>query len=458
MNWLDRIAFLLILVVFVAMTMLYGGVHQPILALFYISAAVLALLCAAGAWAKGLRVSKSLLQIPLLALGLYAILQVIPFATTNDGGVNGIPRTISVDPFATSIAAVQIFSLVVFFAAMLVSFNSAKRLRALAAFIAIFGAAYAFFAILQSVLSPEMIYGIYKPATGGNPFGTFVNRNDYAAMMVMFSSLPLGMVFSGAVPGERKLLYLVAVALMATSLLLSQSRGGLVAFVAEVLFLVIVTSRGRGTKTVALKVGLSALFLLTAIGGAVFVGGETSLMRFGRKDVAVEAPSETTSRFHIWSVTTRMIAHSLPFGVGVGAFPAVYPEYDTGSGFERVEQAHNDYLQLVSDAGLVGVVLGGLFIYALVRQARTSVKVENGLRHGIAVGALAGIVAILVHSLFDFVLHITAVSLLFLMLVAMLVASARNYQDDVPDFDEPRRNSRRRRSMPRQNDFAQTEI
>jgi O-antigen ligase len=451
MSLLNRAIAIWILTVFVLMTMLYGGVHQPVLAVFYASVALLAILWAADSWVTGGgRISGSWLQMPLVALGIYAVVQVIPFGTTTDAsGVGGIPRTISADPFATSITAIQIFSLLIVFGAMLAYIECAKRLRRLAAFVTIFGFAYAFFAILQSVLSPDAIFGIYRPASG-HPYGTFVNRNDYAAMMVMFLSVPLGMLFSDAVARDKRLLYIVAVALMATSLLLSQSRGGLVAFVVEIILLVLFTTRQRGSKKLILRFALSATLLLIAIGGAIFVGGETSLMRLSGSDVAVENPAETTSRFHIWSTTTKMIADNMPFGVGLGAFPAVYPRYDTSSGFERVEQAHNDYLQLVSDGGIVGAILGLFFLYLLIRQGRQAVAIDNGLRHGIAIGALAGVIAVLVHSLFDFVLHVTAVSLLFLMLLAMLAASSRKYDDDVTDFDHagrrPRRNVKPSRS------------
>ncbi len=444
MIFFNRAAFLLILTVFVLMTMLYGGVHQPVLALFYVSAALLAVLWVADAWLNGLRFSRNLLQVPLLALGVYAVVQVIPFGTISDvGSVTGIPRTISVEPFATSIAAVQIFSLLLFFAAMLVFVDRAKRLRRLTGFLTIFGSAYAFFAILQSVLSPDAIFGIYKPAFS-HPFGTFVNRNDYAAMMVMFMSLPLGMVFTGAIARDKRLLYLIAVGLMGTSLLLSQSRGGLITFIIEVLFLVILTTHQRGKQKLLLRLALSVLLLLAAVGGAFFVGGETSLVRFSSDAIKAEAPTETTNRFHIWSTTTRMIAENMPLGVGLGAFPAVYPRYDTASGYERVEQAHNDYLQLISDAGAVGAALGIVFLFLLIKQGKNVSGIDNLLRRAIAAGSLAGVIAVLVHSAFDFVLHITAVSLLFLMLLSILIASCRKYEDDIDDVEEGHHHRHRR--------------
>jgi O-antigen ligase len=441
---ISRIALILIVLILVLMTMLYGGVHQPVLATFYGLTALLVMLWAVNTWVnRTLPISKSCIQLPLLALGFYAVVQVIPFGTKADGVIADIPNTISADPFATSLVVVQILSLLIFLSAVLIFVDSANRLLRLAQFLTIFGFGYAFFAILQSVLSPEAIYGIYRPQA--TPFGTFVNRNDYAAMIVMLMGLPLGMLFSGAIERDKRLLYIVAAALMAISLLLSQSRGGLIAFVAEIILLVIFTTRNRGTKKLLLTFGLSTLLLLIAVGGAFFVAGETSLVRFSGNDVSVEAPTQTTSRFHIWGVTTRMIEHNLPFGVGLGAFPAVYPAYDTGSGYQRVEQAHNDYLQLLSDGGIVGGLIGVFFLYLLAKLGRKGLRVDNTLRRGIAAGALAGLAAILVHSFFDFVLHVTAVSLMFLMLLGVLVASCRTYDDDVQDLTSHHRHSGRGR-------------
>ncbi|MGB4989359.1 MAG: O-antigen ligase family protein, partial [Pyrinomonadaceae bacterium] len=149
----------------------------------------------------------------------------------------------------------------------------------------------------------------------------------------------------------------------------------------------------------------------------------------------------------IWSVTLRVISEHLPFGAGLGAFGQAYTQADSASGFERVEQAHNDYLQIVADAGLVGLVLGGLFLFLIFREGKRNIAVKNKFRRGVAAGAIAGIFAILIHSLFDFVLHITAISVLFLTLMALLVASGRDYEDDVTDFEDERSFRRRKASV-----------
>jgi O-antigen ligase len=444
MTRLNKLAFFLITASVIFTTLIYGTVHPQIIAFFYVVTSLLALLWAADSLVtKTLRISRHPLQGPIFLLGVYALVQIIPFGSFSDSsGVASIPLTISADPFATKLTALHIFALCIFFAAALVFIESASRLRRIATVLSIFGFTYAFYAILQSVLSPDAIYGIYKPQA--TPFGSFVNRNDFAAMILMLISVPLGLLFTGAVARDKKLLFVIAIVVMATALFLSGSRGGLVAMFAEVVFLVILTTRTKGKKNFVLKAALSLLLIVGAIAGAVFVGGETTLSRVSETAKEIDAPPETVSRFHMWGVTTKVIVDNLPFGAGLGAFPQVYSKFDTLGGYERVDQAHNDYLQILADAGIVGLILGGVFLFTFFRQGFESARVANTFRKGIAVGAFAGCFAVLVHSMFDFVLHITAVSVMFITQLATLVASGREYKDDIRDFDDEKPKRRRR--------------
>ncbi len=441
MTRLNKTAFFLIGATVVFTTLAYGTVHQPVIALFYLIVAGTFLLWAADCYASGaVRFSRSPLQIPLLLLGIYGTAQIIPFGTFADAaGLTNIPRTISFEPFATQVTAVHIFVLCGFFAIALVYLESADRLRRMVAVITVFGFIYAFYAILQSVLSPEKIYGIYG-LPFSTPFGSFVNRNDFAAIIEMTVSVPLGMMFAGAVSRDKRLLYVVAIILMGAALLLSGSRGGLVAFVSEIIILIILTTRAKGRKNIVLKAALSLLLVAAAVGGAMFVGGDTSLTRF---TATSSSPDITSNRTVIWRSTLKMIASNLPLGSGLGAYAQAFTPFDTLSGTQRVEQAHNDYLQVLADAGIVGLVIGTLFLYWFFREGIRNTREKNTFRRGVAVGAFAGCFAILIHSVFDFVLHITAISVMFLTLMAMLVASSRKYEDDIKDFDEipPKRQS-----------------
>ncbi len=442
---LNKLAFLLICTIIVFTTMAYGTVHQPTLALFYLFITVLLLLWVADSFLNGeIRYSCSLLQVPLLLLAVYGFVQIIPFGTYAEAtGISGIPRTISIEPFATQLTAFHTLAFCLFFSVTLVYLDSAKRLRRIAAFLIVFGFLYAFYAILQSVLSPTRIFGIYDTQFAV-PFGSFVNRHDFAAFIEMAIAVPLGLLFVGAVRRDKRLLYVIAVTLMGSALLLSQSRGGLVSLVAEIILLIILTTDSKGRKKIILKVALSLLLIIAAVGGALFVGGDTSLTRFAETATSQDI---TSSRIHIWEVTLKVIAANMPLGTGMGAYTQAYTAFDTLSGLEMVEQVHNDYLQILADAGLIGLVIGGLFLFLFFREGIRNLRRQNTFRRGIAVGAFAGCFAVLIHSLFDFVLHITAISVLFLTLMSMLVASGRRFEDDTNEFDASRSKHRRRASI-----------
>lgn len=437
---LSTAIFVLISVLVIYTTLAYGAVHQPVLVLSYLIVLLIAVLWGADMVLGGrLRYSRSLLQLPLLLLAVYGLVQTIPFGYVSVVGVGQIPRTISLEPNATQLTAIHMLLLCIFLAACLAYLDTAVRLRRLARILTIFGFLYAFYAILQSVLSPDNIYGLYDPASAV-PFGSFVNRHNFAAIIEMLISIPLGLLFVGAVERDKRLLYVVAAVLMGSALLLSGSRGGLVALGLQLVFLVLISSRASAHRRTGLKIALSLLLVLGVIGGAMFTGGDTSLTRFAESAARQNISSD---RFEIWSITLKMIGDYLPFGTGLGAYATAFTKFDTAVGVARVEQAHNDYLQIVSDAGVIGFVLGGLFLFLLFREGLRHTVIRNTFRRGIAVGAFTACFGVLVHSMFDFVLHVTAISAMFLVMMALLVASGRHFDDDVAEFDE--RHSRRRR-------------
>ncbi len=441
-----KIAFVLIIASAIFAVVAYGAVHQPVVALFYVLVTLIGIMWAVDSLVTGeLRYSTSLLQVPVLGAAVYGLVQVIPFGSVAEtAGVADVPRTISLDPFATSVSALHFFALFVFFAVTLTVFTTGSRLRRMVAAITISGFVYAFYAILQSVLSPDLIYGIYDAGLA-QPFGSFVNRNNFAAIMEITIALPLGLMFVGAVAKDKRLLYVTAIALMGVALVLSGSRGGLVAMFAQIIVLVLMTAEFKKGRALAAKLVLSAALVAAIVGGSIFVGGESSLTRIAESGQTADV---TTNRGHIWSVTLRTIADAMPLGTGLGAYSVAYTRHDTYSGMERVEQAHNDYLQVVSDAGVPGALLGLLFLFLLIRLGLRAVKIENTYRRGVGLGAFAACFAILVHSIFDFVLHTPAVAVMFLIAVATLTAAFKRYEDDVPDLDHDRHRRRRRTSAP----------
>lgn len=432
MQRVGSIAFGVYLALTVFAIMAYGTVHQPVIAVFYFFSATFVILYAFSSFRDRLRTSGFPVFLPLLFFAFYALLQSVPIGTLSDSaGIGSFPRTISLEPFHSLAAAVSMSMLFFVAVSHYGLLNSIARVKTFAVFLTVFGTVYSFYAILQSVLSPESIYGIYTPAAA-TPFGSFVNRHNFAAVVEMCIAFPIALLFSGAVERDKVLLTVTSIAIMATSLLLSGSRGGLVSLIAMVILVSLISSRSRSRKSVAAKFALSFALLVTAIGGAVFVGGETSLTRIGD---SVETEDISSYRMHIWRVTIDVIRENFPLGAGIGAFNTAYAAKDTSGGQMLVEQAHNDYLQVVADAGVVGIVLGISFLVIYGAAVRKAIKLIDPHLRGIAVGAAGACFAVLVHSLFDFVLHITAVALLFLGCLALLTAAIDNSDSSSEEGD-----------------------
>jgi len=304
----------------------------------------------------------------------------------------------------------------------------------------VFGALYAFYAILQSILSPNKIYGLLERSYA-LPFGSFISRNNFAAWMEMAIAIPLGALFMKSVAGDKRIIVFTAAIIMGVSIVLSGSRGGLIVLVLQLAFLFFISYSRTDRSSSFLKVCLALGILAGIVAGTIFVGGENTFKRIGEEQVVAEG---TVTRPQIWAVSLKMITANMPLGVGLGAYGVAYTQYDEASGLERVEQAHNDYLQVLSDAGIVGGLLGILFLFFVCSRGIKAIRTSNVERRGIAAGAFAGIFGLLVHSLFDFVLHTTAIALLFLTLVGLLVAATSQYPDDSTDHEH---SNRRRRSV-----------
>ena len=200
------------------------------------------------------------------------------------------------------------------------------------------------------------------------------------------------------------------------------------------------TTGASSSRALILKAGFAGVLIAAIVVGSLFIGGESSLTRMAE---TASSKDVTTDRGHIWNVTMDVITHNFPLGAGFGALGVAYTPYDNRSGLERVEQAHNDYLQVIADAGIVGVIIGLFFLFLLFRLGLEAARTDNVYRRGVAIGALAGCFAILVHSIFDFVLHTTAISILFITLMALIVACQSTYADDIelPEWEKRRKYS-----------------
>jgi O-antigen ligase len=404
--------FLIVSIAIVLSTMAYGTVHSWSLGFFQAGAAILLVLWMVDAiTTKVLKVTTNRLLLPLLAVIALGSLQ--------------IATGISQDSYSTRIVLVQIGSLLIYFAAFTTFLDTPRRFRVMTYSVIIFGFLLAMFGLVQSYTSPTKIYWT-REYTQALPFGPYVNRHHFAGYMELALGLPLGLLISGGAGREKGVLALFAILVMTVSLLMTGSRGGVISLAGELGFLSILwffflrkrteNKEGYALRSILLKMGLVVILLSAVIGGLIYVGGQESVDRLvGR----VNSADPTSGRTHFWKVTLDIIRDHPVLGTGLGSFGVVYTKYDTQTGMLRLEQAHNDYLQVLSDAGIAGGIIGASFLLILFGTGIKRLQTQDGFRRGVTAGALAGCFAVLVHSLFDFTLHTTANALLFLILCGL---------------------------------------
>ncbi len=281
-----------------------------------------------------------------------------------------------------------------------------------------YGAVLASFAVLQGMAPNGKLYWIRTLEQGGYIYGPYVNHNHYAGLMEMLTPFPLVLAATHFTNGNRKIAAAGIAALMAASIFLSGSRGGMAAFVAQmvVLGLLLVRKREGGWKQ---PVMLGA-FLALVIVFLVWMGGNELTRRL--ISIHSEAREEIGGgvRLSIDRDCLRMLLKRPFLGWGLGAFPIVYPEFRSFYTTFFVNQAHNDYLQLLVETGLAGFSIAVWFLVLVFRRAAG--KLENWTESAtgaLTVAAMLGCVGILVHSFLDFNLQIPANAALFYVLCAI---------------------------------------
>lgn len=430
----SRFAFLLLCVAIILSALAYGTVHYWALSLFFMGAVAVIVLWVVDSWNLGtVRINRNVLQLPILGMLLLGLIQLLPLRNPSTSGISvPLVKSLSLDPYATRLILVQTLALFIYFAATLIFTDTPKRLRLLVRTIIVFGFFLAIFGLTQSFTSPNKLYWL-RDMGQSTPFGPFINRHHFAGYMELALALPLGLLFSGAIEKEKRIVYVFAAGLMAVALIMTNSRGGLISMFAEILFIALISfgsrRRRRRSSSIKNKIGNAAVKTGLAFGlvvalflGVVLLGGEDALNRFVG---TVNSDDPTTGRAHFWDVTLDIIKNHPIIGTGLGAFGVVYTGYDSRNGLYRLEQAHNDYLQVLSDAGIVGAVLGLFFIINLFRLGFARRDSRDEFRSGVATGAMAGCFAVLVHSFFDFTLHTPSNALLFLVLASLATMNGR---------------------------------
>ncbi len=432
---LDKIisAGLIILLVFTALA--FGTVEPWSVALFELAVMVLLIL-----WAvKTVLDGQLIVLIPAIAWPVFGLLLVGLVQSVAVTEADGQIRSLSADVEATRLRVLLLGCLL---AAQVLATNfltKRERIEAVGRFLAFYGLLFAVFGLAQHFSWNGKFFWLIEPTfPKDGVFGPFVNRNHFAGYVEMLMPIPLAMVLLKSVRRDARLFYGFAAVAMGVAAVISLSRGGLVSMFSSVLFALTVSlwigqkrrvragqplSHPRALLVSRFSVGV--LVIATIIGGIFWVGVDPVLDRLTKSQVSGEAgPGMHTlysSRGVIWDGTLDLIAANPLLGVGLGAYQTAFPRFSKwDSAYTPVAEAHNDYLQVLADAGLVGGGLALWFLIVFLRSFFRGVQHPDPALAALALGAGSGVFALLVHSFFDFNLQLPSNSLLFLLLAAMV--------------------------------------
>jgi len=278
-----------------------------------------------------------------------------------------------------------------------------------------YGAIVATQAVLQGIAPNGKLLWIWPSAQGGWIYGSYVNHNHYAGLMELLTPFPIVLAVTRFADGNRRMVVAGISALMAGSIFLSGSRGGMLAFCIQMVTLAVLLLRSRhGHWKNALMLGT---VLLLVIGFLVWLGSNELTQRL--ISIHSEAREEITGgmRFSIDRDGLQMFLKRPVLGWGLGTFPTVYPQFRSFYTTFFVNQAHNDYLQLLVETGLAGFLISAWFLVMVFRRAVSKLGNWTETSSGaLTAASLLSCIGILVHSSLDFNLQIPANAALFYVL------------------------------------------
>jgi O-antigen ligase len=341
---------------------------------------------------------------PLLGFWLIAVLQ--------------LAIGITVVPFLTRIELLKYSALLGLFFLCVQSYRTRGQWRNFVWFLLSLGFGVSLFAILQHFTFNGKLYWVRELQYGGIPFGPYVNRNHFAGLMELLIPPGLAIQILGGERRDQLPLVTLFTLLPIGALFLSASRGGIISFVAEVVFLTILIVARRREKKV---LGAAALILTLGAILVSWLGIGAALDRF-----ATYKKLETSEgrRAEVLHDSLRIFQDHRILGTGLGTLQEVFPLYESVYDGLVVNHSHNDYAEALAETGLIGAICGLIFLALLFRTAWKILNVQ-GDPQGFAyhAGALVACLGLLVHAGVDFNFHIPSNALIFLLQSALATSA-----------------------------------
>jgi O-antigen ligase len=350
-----------------------------------------------------------------------------------------LPGSITINRSETAIALVRLLTEGAVFWCYLQLGRSPQRAYRTVQVVAFVGALYAVYGIVAFYVFPGTILWLPKTAYLDSVTSTFINRNSYAtyaglglvcalgvglseylrrAAQVGNSPIRQGAAFLAATAGPAGAWVVVAFVL-AMALVLTGSRGGVLASIAGTLaFTVLVLMRRRSARA-----GLGVFMALVTVGIAIFTFGDFFAARL------LQLSFDVTDRLAVYRLTLLSILDSPWTGFGYGTFSTVFSMYRDSSidPAGMWDKAHNTYLEIIQGLGIPVAALFFAMLLFLVARCACAALTRKSASTAPLVAASASVIVGL-HSFVDFSMQIQAVALTWTALLGAGIAQSWSSQ------------------------------
>jgi O-antigen ligase len=293
---------------------------------------------------------------------------------------------------------------------------------------------------VQRATSPSLLYWTWKPmSAGAAPYGPFVNRNGLACWLAMAVPLVIGYAMArhysprrsngGAIPGSSidptQLWLAGSVVLMTGALLASMSRAGILGGGIGLLAFVIFSRKRLGG-------GGGIAWMITGLGALVVLASAYANLGLLAMRMTETTEQGEWGRLAIWRDTWRMASDFWLTGIGAGAFQQAMLLYQRGSRLFFFNHAHNEYLQIMAEGGVLLAIPATIALLAAVTLMAHRLRGDRTAMFWIRDGAIAGVIAVAVQSVWDTGLRTPANGVLFAVIAAIALHDPRATHGSTP--------------------------
>jgi len=371
--------------------------------------------------------------VEFLSPNIFKIHQTTQLITNTDAWMQ-----LTVCPRATLSEFFRYATYVMFYVLTVQLLTKKETLQATVFTIALFGGLLAFSSILQFYLTDDMALWFRHVPNNALVTGPYVNHNHYAGLMEMIFPIVLGLFFfyrprigkSSLLKGileilsqEKANIHILlgtSALLVIISIFVSLSRGAMISTcVSLILFTVFLLKRRISKGNTILII---AVIMLTALSIGWF-GWDQIFDRFASLKNSQGVIYET--RLDIWKDTKDIINHYMITGSGIGTYSHIYPLHRSIISDLFLTHAHNDYLEMLAEGGIIAFLLAACFLMTFFFKTYTIFsRRRDAFSIYLYMGSITALVSILFHSFTDFNMHIGANGLWFFFVAGIAVSAA----------------------------------